>query len=286
MKLFNLVLPVFAFKKDPKSDLGLGGRLGVSVPSTDDGCGPAFSPAIAIFSTISNRLGPQVMANLFLESAKNVDSNLVSSPFSLATQLALLFEAADGETKEQIKKLTLMADNGQMEALKQLKDQYDCMTKGKIVTKNGIFLDNSFQPNADFYKKVQYGGASMYKLDFARNPDLSRIILDSWLSDGKESPLGLPESAISSATSFMMVSGTTFEAKWAIEFAERYPGGFTLPDGKTKMVDMMEVTFPMQHIVSCVDYPQYDDCSPTKQFQQWFKFRLRELKENKHLACK
>ena len=108
MKLFNLVLPVFAFKKDPKSDLGLGGRLGVSVPSTNDGCGPAFSPAIAIFSTISNRLGPQVMANLFLESAKNVDSNLVSSPFSLATQLALLFEAADGETKEQIKKLTLM----------------------------------------------------------------------------------------------------------------------------------------------------------------------------------
>jgi len=264
MKLFNLVLPVFAFKKDPKSDLGLGGRLGVSVPSSDDGCGPAFSPAIAIFSTISNRLGPQVMANLFLESAKNVDSNLVSSPFSLATQLALLFEAADGETKEQIKKLTLMADNGQMEALKQLKDQYDCMTKGKIVTKNGIFLDNSFQPNADFYKKVQYGGASMYKLDFARNPDLSRIILDSWLSDGKESPLGLPESAISSATSFMMVSGTTFEAKWAIEFAERYPGGFTLPDGKTKMVDMMEVTYPMQHIVSCVDYPQYDDCEPNK----------------------
>ena len=39
-----------------------------------------------------------------------------------------------------------------MEALKQLKDQYDCMTKGKIVTKNGIFLDNSFQPNADFYE--------------------------------------------------------------------------------------------------------------------------------------
>ena len=104
----------------------------------------------------------------------------------------------------------------------------------------------------------------MYKLDFARNPDLSRIILDSWLSDGKESPLGLPESAISSATSFMMVSGTTFEAKWAIEFAERYPGGFTLPDGKTKMVDMMEVTYPMQHIVSCVDYPQYDDCEPNK----------------------
>ena len=77
-----------------------------------------------------------------------------------------------------------------MEALKQLKEQYECMTKGKIVTKNGIFLDNSFQPNAEFYKKVQYGGASMYKLDFARNPDLSRIILDSWLSNGKETPLG------------------------------------------------------------------------------------------------
>ena len=157
----------------------------------------------------------------------------------------------------------------------------------------------------------------MYKLDFARNPDLSRIILDSWLSDGKESPLGLPESAISSATSFMMVSGTTFEAKWAIEFADRYPGGFVLPDGKTKMVDMMEVTYPMQHIVSCVDYPQYEDCEPNKggvstkrnnsrrifilshilshemkalnpkqQFQQWSKSHSREQKANKHLACK
>jgi hypothetical protein len=42
-----------------------------------------------------------------------------------------------------------------MEALKQLKEQYECMTKGKIVSKNGIFLDNSFEPKPDFYQKVR-----------------------------------------------------------------------------------------------------------------------------------
>ena len=59
----------------------------------------------------------------------------------------------------------IKADNGQMEALKQLKDQYDCMTKGKIVTKNGIFLDNSFQPNADFYK-VDFQSESRANVEF------------------------------------------------------------------------------------------------------------------------
>jgi serine protease inhibitor len=157
-----------------------------------------------------------------------------------------------------------MSDNGQMEALKQLREQYDCMTKGKISSKDGIFLDNSFQPKADFYKKVRYSGANMYKVDFARQPDMSRIILDSWISDGKESPIGLPRDSVSSATSLMMLSSTTFEAKWAVEFNERYPGGFLLPDGKTKMVDMMVATYPMQHVVSCIDFPNYEDCNPNK----------------------
>jgi len=77
----------------------------------------------------------------------------------------------------------MKADNGQMEALKQLKEQYDCMTKGKIVTKNGIFLDNSFQPNADFYK-VGFLSRVIVVTMCRINSHLGPKLLKSFIVDG------------------------------------------------------------------------------------------------------
>jgi len=104
-------------------------------------------------------------------------------------------------------------------------------------------------------------------------------------------PAALPKNSVSSETSLMMLSQSEFNAKWAVKFENEYPGGFLLQNGKTKMVTMMEATYPMQHIISCAG--KYYDSSiltslPIKiihitlivilirLFQLWFKFLLNQ----------
>ena len=160
------------------------------------------------------------MSNLFLESIDNMQNNIISSPLTLANQLAILYEASAGQTREQIKKLTLFANDGQLMALKELQEQYDCLTKGKITTKNGLFLDESFRPKADFYHALKRVDSDMFKVNFAQEPELARVLVDSWSSNFSENPsaVKLPEGSVRSSTSMMMMSSAEFEAKWKIKF--------------------------------------------------------------------
>merc|ERR1712241_680070 len=57
-----------------------------------------------------------------------------------------------------------------------------------------------------------------------------------------------------------MYSAIHFTAKWAVKFEESHPGGFLLPNGKTKMVDMMEMETTLPNILSCVDFPSIPGC--------------------------
>jgi len=257
-------------KKAPKND-ALDGRLrGKIIPSEsqfdDDGCPMSMSPAIDIFSTITNQLGPQVMSNLFLESIDNQYKNIIASPLTLANQLAILYEGTNGNTREQIKRLTLFGDDGQLMALKELQDQYSCLTKGKITTKNGLFLDESFRPKAPYYHALKGIEADMFKVDFATEPELARVLVDSWSSNFSENPsaVKLPEGSVRPSTSFMMMSSAEFEAKWKIKFDNGGLGGFLMLDGTTKVVKMMDATYPMQHIISCTDNPKYLGCEPNE----------------------
>lgn len=256
--------------KTKKENRNLSERLGTSIPefeTVQDDCAIELSPVVELFSSISNRLAPQILGNLFLENAENSEVNLISSPFTLATQFALLFEASDGETQEELKKLTLMTQNGGgLEALKELKQRFQCLTKASFEVENVFFMDSSFIPKADYFKKLKSVGANLFQVPFAEQPEMSRIMIDSWLEYGKELiegglPAALPKNSVSSETSLMMLSQSEFNAKWAVKFENEYPGGFLLPNGKTKMVTMMEATYPMQHIISCTDYPQYFDCN-------------------------
>ena len=182
-----------------------------------------------------------------------MQNNIISSPLTLANQLAILYEGSAGQTREQIKKLTLFANDGQLMALKELQEQYDCLTKGKITTKNGLFLDESFRPKANFYHALKRVDSDMFKVNFAQEPELARVLVDSWSSNFSENPsaVKLPEGSVRPSTSMMMMSSAEFEAKWKIKFNNGGLGGFLMLDGTTKVVKMMDATYPMQHIISC-----------------------------------
>ena len=64
-----------------------------------------LDPVVSLFSAITNNLGPRVITNIFLDNFEN--ENVIISPVSMATQLTLLQEGADGETKRQLERNVL-----------------------------------------------------------------------------------------------------------------------------------------------------------------------------------
>lgn len=236
-------------------------RLGKDpvVDMSDCGYNDEFDPVVHVFSRVTNQLGPKVITNIFLENG-DLD-NVIISPVAMASQLTLLHEGAGGETRTQLEKLTLMPDQGALQAMSELKERYDCITKGTIESKNAMFLDQSFRAKPEFVNRVQSTQANIFKLNFAEEPELSRNIIDQWTAaqSGIENS-ELPKDSINQQTSMLLLSSVKFNAKWAVRFENSHPGGFLLPDGKTKVVDMMELTTTLPYVISCTDLPFEPSC--------------------------
>jgi serpin B len=172
----------------------------------------------------------------------------------MASQLTLLHEGAGGKTREELENLTLMPEQGALQAMSELKERYDCITKGSIESKTAMFLDQSFIPKPEFVNRVQSTQAKIFKLNFAEQPDMSRNIIDTW-AKGKSGTENseLPEDSVTAETSMLLLSSIKFNAKWAVEFEKFHPGGFLFPDGKTKFVDMMELQTTLPYLINCND---------------------------------
>jgi serine protease inhibitor len=230
-------------------------RLGGTDPVVDIydcGYNDEFDPVVQVFSRVTNELGPKVITNIFLENGDN--ENVIISPVAMASQLTLLHEGAGGKTREELESLTLMPEHGALQAMSELKERYDCITKGSIESKTAMFLDQSFIPKPEFVNRVQSTQAKIFKLNFAEQPDMSRNIIDTW-AKGKSGTENseLPEDSVTAETSMLLLSSIKFNAKWAVEFEKFHPGGFLMPDGKTKFVDMMELQTTLPYLINCND---------------------------------
>jgi len=102
-----------------------------------------FDPVVEVFSRVTNELGPKVITNIFLENGEN--ENVIISPVSMASQLTLLHEGAGGKTREELENLTLMPEQGALQAMSQLKERYDCITKGNGGENHTVILGKNYK---------------------------------------------------------------------------------------------------------------------------------------------
>ena len=58
--------------------------------------------------------------------------------------------------------------------------------KASFEVENVFFMDSSFIPKADYFKKLKSVGANLFQVPFAEQPEMSRIMIDSYLEYGKE----------------------------------------------------------------------------------------------------
>lgn len=151
---------------------------------------------------------------------KQSENNVFFSPYSLSTAMAMLYAAAEGETKEQIQKTfhysapAILNPNSAAlyNQFNKPNPNYD------LSTVNDLWMRQGLSPNQIYLDTVQrYYGGQVTNLDFASRPEPSRQAINETISNHTQQmiPELLPEGSIKSSTAAVLTNAVYFKSEWA-----------------------------------------------------------------------
>ena len=175
------------------------------------------------------------------------DKNVFFSPYSLSTAMAMLYAAAEGETKAQIQKTfhypTPTTLNPNSAAL------YNQFNKPnpdyKLATVNDLWMQQGLTPTKSYIDTVQrYYSGQVTALDFEGSPDSARQTINKKIVEKTKQmiPELLPKGSIKSDTAVVLTNAIYFKGDWTMPFtAERTSAQpFYNAIGRASTVQMMQ----------------------------------------------
>ncbi|XP_044756162.1 antichymotrypsin-2-like isoform X2 [Coccinella septempunctata] len=187
-------------------------------------------------------------ARLYKELIKTNNGNLIVSPLSIETILALTSLGAKGETATELQKgLNLPSDP------QQIKDQYKLlqtyMINGRFVTLNSankIYIENGFGIAPEFLEVATNDfGSGVENVNFGETDKTSSKI-NKWVEDrtnGKIKNLISPD-LLNELTRIVLVNALYFKGQWLHPFKaeDTKPLDFHKSKDETIQVDTMQTT--------------------------------------------
>jgi len=154
------------------------------------------------------------------KQAVQSDKNIFFSPYSLSTAMAMLYAAAEGETKQQIQKTfhypapAILNPNSAAlyNQFNKPNPNYD------LSTVNGLWMRQGLSPNQTYLDTVKrYYGGQVTNLDFASRPEPSRQTINKTIAKHTKQmiPELLPEGSIKSSTAAVLTNAVYFKSEWA-----------------------------------------------------------------------
>ncbi|MGP5217244.1 serpin family protein [Psychrobacter celer] len=178
---------------------------------------------------------------------EQVDENVFFSPYSLSTAMAMLYAAAEGETKAQIQKTfhypTPAILNPNSAAL------YNQFNKPnpdyKLATVNDLWMQQGLTPTKSYIDTVRrYYSGQVTALDFEGSPDPARQTINKKIAEKTKQmiPELLPKGSIKSDTAVVLTNAIYFKGDWTMPFtAERTSAKpFYNAIGRASTVQMMQ----------------------------------------------
>lgn len=158
----------------------------------------------------------------------------IFSPLSLSTALGMMYLAAGGETKAQMKQMLSLPNNDELthkgfSALTKILNDSNSIAKVNVANK--IWYDDSrIQMNPNFLNdNLRYYNAIPIKLDFL-NRKASAEAINSWASEMTEKKIEeiIKEGMISGDLVTIVTNAVYFNGKWKDDFDEgaSYEGDF------------------------------------------------------------
>jgi serpin B len=204
---------------------------------------PALSKdAVAKLAQSSNAFGFDLYQRL-----RQKPGNLVISPSSITTALAMTWGGAEGETSAQMRKVLhlegtadeVMATSGEL--AKSLQDP-----SRPVVFRiaNQLFGEKTYKLVPAFVEKTRAAyGAAIELLDFKKSPEQARVHINKWVEGKTLHRIKdlIPRDAVKSDARLVLVNAIYFLGDWADPFKrdETRPFPFHLTASKTEEVPTM-----------------------------------------------
>jgi serpin B len=182
-----------------------------------------------------NRLG------LNLLKKQNTGENLLVSPYSIQTVLAMAYAGSAGKTKKEMEETlgfnpeaTHIGINGIQKALnisvtktnKTEPEHEGFGDLGEVTLKmaNQLFGQSQFPFKKEFLEILQdhYGSPIQY-LDFRNSPEPSRETINRWVKEKTDNRIEdlIPQGVIDSRTRITLANAISFKATWQTAFSEK-----------------------------------------------------------------
>ena len=176
------------------------------------------------------------------------DKNVFFSPYSLSTAMAMLYVAAEGETKQQIQKtfyypsMDILNPNSAA-----LYNQFNKPNPDyQLATVNDLWMQQGLTPNKTYVDNVQrYYGGQVTNLNFKGSPDPSRQIINKKIAQNTNQliPELLPADSIQSDVVAVLTNAVYFKGDWKMPFdanstTEQLFSPLIGPSSNIKMMNM------------------------------------------------
>ncbi len=158
------------------------------------------------------------------------EENVLISPYSIETALAMTRAGALGRTAEQMGRVLHLAGSGgainaafaNLQTAVQEQPKPAQRATGALRVANGLWAQDGFPFQPAFRQTAeQVYGAQANAVDFQGNPEGARQAINGWVSkvtEGKIVDL-VPGGGVSSLTRLVLVNALYFKSAWAFEFS-------------------------------------------------------------------
>lgn len=179
---------------------------------------------------------------------KQADTNVSFSPYSLSTAMAILYVAAEGETRQQIQQTLYYPSQDMFNPNSAaLYNQFNKPNSDyKLSTVNDLWIAQGRQINQNFLDTIKrYYGSQATELDFKNDSESSRQTINKAISKNTNQmiPELLPRGSIKSVTTAVLTNAVYFKADWRSRFWSSYDQPFYNRNGTTSKVSMMFQNF-------------------------------------------
>ena len=170
--------------------------------------------------------------------------NLMISPYSVSTALAMTYNGAGGNTKTAMGN-TLNYDGLNDDEIninyKQLTDALlDLDPKVQLSVANSIWYDNNFSVQQDFIDiNKNFYNAEVSKLDFGNSA--SKDVINNWVAENTSNKIKQIIDKIDPDEVMFLINAIYFKGQWKYKFdkSKNFNSTFFLADGTTRQVEMM-----------------------------------------------
>lgn len=170
----------------------------------------------------NNQFAISMYQQLNKDSAQT-NENIFFSPYSLSSAMAMLYAAAEGETKAQIQETFSYPSSDILNPNNAvLYEEFNTpYTDYKLAVVNNIWVQKGLTPNQTYTDTIQhYYDGQMTALDFETNPNGSRQTINTKVAQQTEQMILelLPASSIQSATAMVLTNAVYFKGDWKTPF--------------------------------------------------------------------